>query len=274
MTAWSTPALLLLGIASGPYGLDLLSPSVVELLDPAIGMAVAMLGVFVGLSSSRSTNFGNVLLIGVGGLILGAFREPAAGPLLLLTLAFAAVAIMTAVAGWLLVGQTDSEGEQHVFVVGSLLLIGGAATYLSLSAVLGGLLTGLTWSVAGNLAKVRIVRDLHYFQHPLVVLVLITAGAGAALSSDAAALAAVVVIVRAISRPLGAWTARQLAAMSRGDDGASLVSVGLVGLALALDVVRADGRPDWAVTLLGAVVIATVASDAVALFLPVRGERR
>jgi hypothetical protein len=53
MTPWSTPALLLLGIAAGPYGLNLMSPSVVLLLDPGIAMAVAMLGVFVAVHAER-----------------------------------------------------------------------------------------------------------------------------------------------------------------------------------------------------------------------------
>ena len=50
--------------------------------------------------------------------------------------------------------------------------------------------------------------------------------------------------------------------------------MGIVGLALALDVLRADGRPDWAATVLGAVVIATVASEVTALVLPAGGEPR
>ena len=46
--------MLLVGICAGPYGLNLLSPSVVLLLDPAIAMALAMLGVFVGLGIDRA----------------------------------------------------------------------------------------------------------------------------------------------------------------------------------------------------------------------------
>src|SRR5688500_7197076 len=42
--------MLLLGIAAGPYGLQMLSPAVLSLLDPGIVMGLAMLGVFVGLS--------------------------------------------------------------------------------------------------------------------------------------------------------------------------------------------------------------------------------
>ncbi len=50
MTGWSISAMLLLGIAAGPYGLQVLSPAVLSLLDPGIVMGLAMLGVFVGLS--------------------------------------------------------------------------------------------------------------------------------------------------------------------------------------------------------------------------------
>jgi hypothetical protein len=215
----------------------------------------------------------DVLMIVAGSLIVGAIREPAVWPLLLLVLAFAVISVVVALAGWLLVGQADSEAEQHVFVVGSLLLMGGAATYLSLSAAFAGLLAGLSWNLAGNLAKVRIARDLHYFQHPLVVLVLVVAGAGAMLSRDAAVLAAIFVAVRALSRRAGGWIAGRLVAIRpEGDAESSLVSAGLVGLALALDAFRADGRPEWAATLLGAVVIGTIGSEVTALFVPVRGE--
>jgi hypothetical protein len=56
----------------------------------------------------------------------------------LVTLAVAGVAIIVAFASWLLVGQTDAEREPQVFVVGALLLVGGAAAYLSLSALFAG----------------------------------------------------------------------------------------------------------------------------------------
>ena len=51
-SAASTPvaSLLLLGIALGPYGISLLSPGVISLLEPAIPVALAALGALVGLS--------------------------------------------------------------------------------------------------------------------------------------------------------------------------------------------------------------------------------
>lgn len=329
MTVWSTPALLLLGIALGPYGLNLLSPSILLVLDPGIAMTLAMLGVFVGLSFesghsrmprqiaagglrtittiaavgaaafaawsfwigpgspmwmpalmlgvcaavsdvAADVNIDDVLMILAGSFVVAALREAEVGPLLLLMLAVAGISIVVAFASWLLVGQTDSVAEQHVFVVGALLLLGGAAAYLSLSTVVAGLMAGLVWSVAGNVAKARIIRDLHYFQHPLVVLVLVSAGAGAILSVETMALAVIFVAVRTLSRPVGAWMARRLTGdRPSGESEASLISAGLVGIALALDVFRADSRVEWGAMLVGAVVLGTIISGAVALFVPV-----
>jgi hypothetical protein len=74
-----------------------------------------------------------------------------------------------------------------------------------------------------------------------------------------------------VSRPVGAWLARRLSDIPAAAEGSpSLISAGLVGIALALDVFTTDARPEWGATLLGAVVIGTVISDAVALFVPVR----
>jgi hypothetical protein len=333
MTAWTTPAFLLLGIAVGPQGLNLLSSSVLSLLDPGVAMGLAMLGVFVGLSfnprqqglvrlfaaagartattvlavgaavlatfpfwqnsdsplwllslmvgvcaavsdTAGDVNVDDVLMIVTGGLIVAAICAPAASPMFPAMVAVA-ISILVAVAGWLLVGQTNSEGEQHVFVVGSLLLLGGAATSLSLSAVFAGLAAGLTWNQAGSLAKVRIVRDLDYFQHPLVVLVLVTAGAAAAVSIEAVAIALVFVAVRSVARPLGTWMSRRLSdAMSRAEERPSLISAGLIGISLALDLFRADGRPEWAVMLLAAIVIGSIVFNAIAVFVPTRGAVR
>ena len=345
MTTWSTPALLLLGIAAGPYGLNLLTSSVLLLLDPGIAMTVAMLGIFVGISvnirqravprtlaasfvrtmttvlgvgavtlaisswglvqvpvpaplrgsdprtlwllalmagvcaavshAAEDVNVDDVLMIVAGGLIVAAIRAPTPDAMLLVALAVAGISVMVALAGWLLVGQANSEGEQHVFVVGSLLLTGGAAAYLSVSAAFAGLIAGLTWNVAGNVAKARIVRDLNYFQHPLVVLVLITAGASATLSVEAMWLGAIFVATRPSFKSLGVAMARRLHDVPTTAEGrSSLISAGLVGIALAFDAFRANGRPEWAVTLLGGVVIGTIGSEVIALFLPPRETAR
>ncbi len=244
----------------GPRGLDLLALPLIQLFDLGVVMGLAMLGVSVGLNldlkQPRIESVGPAVLIVAAGVTTGAMRATAAGGFLMVTAAVVVVATVVALSAWLLVGQTSSEGEQHVFIAAALLLIGGAMTYLSLSAVFGGLLAGLAWNLAGNIAKARIVRDLEYFQHPLAVLVLLTAGAAAPLSRDVLAFAAVFGVLRALSAMAGA------------------LSAGIVLIALALDMFRVDGRPEWAATLLGAIAVGTILAEAFFLVVPVRAAAR
>ena len=222
-------AALLLGFVLGPQGLALLSPSVLLALDPAVAMALATVGVFVGLNvDPRHPRLTLPLGIVVsGGLALLTFRDPAPVQLVFTTIAVAAAAIIVAIAGWLLVRQTDSEREQHVFVAGVLLLLGGAASYLSLSALFAGLAAGAVWSAFGDIAKARIVRDLEYLQHPLTVLMLLVAGASATLSLQVAVVALAIVAITTSARMLAVSTP---------------VPIAIVATALAFDVFRGVGN--------------------------------
>lgn len=221
--------MLLVGICAGPYGLNLLSPSVLLLLDPAIAMALAMLGVFVGLgiASRRPALTTPAALALLGGIAIAALRDTAPSAMVLMTLAIAGVAVMVAFAGWLLVGQADSEREQQVFVIGSLLLLGGSAAYASLSAVFAGLLAGFVWNAAGNLARARIVQHLDYFQHPLIVVMLLTAGASLTFSTEALAVMVIVAALHAVGKPVTEPFP---------------VSAGAAAIAVALDVFRGAMR--------------------------------
>lgn len=203
--SWTTSALLLLlGVAAGPHGLNLLSPSVLLLLDPLIVMALGMLGVFIGLAiDPRHPRLSAPAVIAVSaGIAMAALRDATPLAQLLTALGIAAVAAGVAFAGWLLVGQADSDREQQVFIVGSLLLIGGGAAYTSLSAVFAGLLAGIVWSSGGNLARARIVQHLEYFQHPLVVVMLLVAGASITFSLEAMAVLVIVAALHAVGRPV------------------------------------------------------------------------
>lgn len=226
MTSWSTSALLvLLGVGVGPLGLNLLSSSVLLLLDPVIAMALAMLGVFIGLSIDprRPRPTTPAVLAVLGGIIMIALRDSAAVALLLIGLGITGVAIVVAFAGWLLVGQADSEREQQVFVIGSLLLLGGGAAYASLSAVFAGLLAGIVWSSGGDLARARIVQHLGYFQHPLLVVMLLVAGASITFSLEILAVLVVVAAFHVAGRPVS---------------DPFPVSAGAAAIAIALDVFR------------------------------------
>lgn len=226
MMSWSTSALLLLvGIGAGPYGLNLMSSSVLLLLDPLIVMALAMLGVFVGLGIDprRPRPTTPAVLALLGGLAMAVIRGSTPATVISMALGIAAVAIVVAYAGWLLVGQADSDREQQVFVIGSLLLVGGGAAYASLSAVFAGLLAGVVWSSGGDLARARIVQHLDYFQHPLVVVMLLVAGASITFSIEALAVLVVVAALHAAGRPVV---------------NPFRVSPGAAAIAVALDVFR------------------------------------
>lgn len=229
MTTWSIPALLLLGVALGPNGLNLLSASVLQLLDPLVAMALALVGVFVGLNvdTQQPRVDAAIAIAALGSLSVVLSRQESPATLFLITLAMAGIAVIVAFAGWLLVGQTDSEREQQVFVVGSLLLVGGAAAYLSLSALFAGLFAGILWSAAGDLARARIVKELDYFQHPLIVLLLLVAGASITRFVEAGVLALVVLILHLAARE-----------GSRDASAVAVMPLPLVAVALALDVFR------------------------------------
>jgi hypothetical protein len=226
MTSWSTSALVVLaGVAAGPRGLNLLSPAVLLLFDPVIAMALGMLGIFAGLAidikKPRITVPAALAVVGVCVLAFGR-----TGPLsaqLLVIPGLAVVAILVAYAGWMLVGQADSEREQQVFVVGSLLLLGGSAGYSSLSALFAGLLGGLAWNAAGGLARARVLKHLEYFHHPLLLVMLLAAGASITFSIEALIITTAVVALHA-SGP---------AVLDPFP-----VSPGTIAIALALDVFR------------------------------------
>jgi hypothetical protein len=332
--------LLPLGMALGPHGLGLLSPGVLAFLDPAVSVAIATLGVFVGLglearrpqegrllaaasleaaltvalvvggvwvalryapfdpglmpwifalivgicaaSSSttaiewpdhpgvKATRIGDlddVLTILAGGGALAWIRV--SDPQLVAVLAgqSAAIALILAFAGWLLVNQAASDSEGRVFVLGTLLLLGGSVAYLSLSALFAGLVAGVFWNAAGGPARDRLGRDLRHVQHPLVVLLLLMAGAHVRIWPGLALLVPVYLLFRIGGKVTGGWIAGRIA----GDDrpirvGLYLVSPGMIAVALALNVLQAAG-PDRGGLLLAAVVAGSLGSELISVLV-------
>ena len=336
MGSFPAVLVLLLGIAFGPEGLGLLSPGVLALIDPAVPVALAALGVVVGLGIPlRRAQEGRLFAAATieslvsGALVAGATlliaravtesgalhtwmlalaagicastssgmpssaagtRGPAlrvkdldarlpivAGALLLavahglsfeggLSLAAqaGAVALVIAVAGWLLLNDTSSETEQRVFAVAALLLIGGVADYLSLSALLSGVIAGAFWQIAGGAAREAIERDIGYVQHPLVVILLLVAGAQVAFSPDIVAIAVAYVLFRTAGKLLGGWLAMRISRLALSGIGLHLTSPGIFGVAFAMNAVRAFGSEMSA--LVAIVVIGTVGSQLVSAF--------
>ncbi len=325
--------LLLTGVAFGPYGLGILSETVLTVLDPAVSAALATLGAFIGmemdvrrLRAGSLLAHGNVegivtilvvalgmtavdalvdsslmipwllaILLGLcaassaseppaseedailGGsadllpIVLGlpalaAMRAQTAADIATLTFGFALIALTVAVACWLLVSKTSSVTEERVFAIGGLLLLGGAAAYLSSSSLFAGFAAGVFWRAAGPDVRDRIAQDLAYLQRPVVGLLLLVAGAKLHVTVSLIGFIAFYVLCRIAGKLAGRLLARRLVKHPVTPDPSPL-SPGIVGLALALNVVQVRGHDDIATVLFAIVVVGSFATDLALLFV-------
>jgi hypothetical protein len=342
-SATSAPVALLLtaGIALGPKGINLLSLPTLPLLDPVVPVALAALGVLIGLrqghqrtdrrgfgaaclvaamtmlvvsagfavvtlalpspigrsfwililtsgicaataltlptdspleprtAATRVIEFGVLLPMVAGGLVLAWLRAGSSAGAALLIGHACGVILALAAAAWLLLTRASSETEERVFAVSALLLVGGVAGALSVSALFGGLVAGAFWRYAGRHPRQTIDRDVLFVQHPLLVLVLLVAGARADLSVASFALGASYVGLRVVGQLGGGTMASRVTAVNAPRDlGLHLLPPGVFGVALALNAVSIIGAD--ASMLLATVVVGTIGADFVAVLLPPR----
>jgi len=176
-----------------------------------------------------------------------------------------AVGLLAGVAGWLLFERAHSVAERGVFVIGTLALVGGAAVYVNGSPLLAGMVAGICWKRLPGRAD-RIVRnDVSRFQHPLVILLLMVAGAMVELTPLAIWLLAPFVVFRLAGKVIGAWAAAWLVPPLRaGDLAAYLLAPGLLGIGLALNFVQVSST-EVAAAVASAVALGTLASEVLAL---------
>jgi hypothetical protein len=180
----------------------------------------------------------------------------------------ASIAVAIAFAAWLLITQTSSESEQRVFVIGALLLLGGAAAHLSLSALFAGLLAGVFWNAVGGSGRDGIARDMRYLQHPLVVLLLVVAGSRLEVSVDLVGLIVAYVVLRIAGKRVGGWLAGRAAPDELSvDPGFALSSPGVVGIAIALNVLQAGAGSAASTTLFALVIVGSLGSELLSLLI-------
>lgn len=327
--------LLLTGVAFGPYGLGILSNTVLTVLDPAVSAALATLGAFVGMEvdvrrlrrgspvvggtiqalvtllvvtagmmiaipavtdvsvrahwllaaligicaasstapstseAKETTGIGSsddLLPIVLGLPALAVMRSQAPSEIATLTVGFTLVATAVAAACSLLVSRTSSVTEERVFAIGGLLLLGGAAAYLSLSSLFAGFMAGVLWRAAGLEVRDRIARDLGYLQRPVVGLLLLVAGATLDVSMPLLGLVALYVLCRTAGKLAGNLVARGVVKQDEPHE-ASPLSPGIVGVALALNVVQVHAHDDVATTIFMVVVVGSLVSDLASLLL-------
>jgi hypothetical protein len=237
----------------------------------ALALAVSASASAASASSSaiaaRIADLDDVLPIAVGALavaLLGNGNANGGASALALVGATLLVGLTVGVAGWLLIERAHSVAERGLFVLGLLALVGGASAYLSLSPLLAGLTAGMFWNWAPGHSDVIVREDLHKYQHPLAVLMLIAAGASLDVSMAALWLFAPFVVFRMAGKLAGGWLASRLTpGLASADLGSHLLAPGLLGIAFALNVHQHLATAD-AAAVLTAVVIGTLASEGVA----------
>ena len=170
-----------------------------------------------------------------------------------------------AIAGWLLFEVAHGPAERGVYVIGVLVMLGGSAAYLEVSPLLIGLVAGAFWAAAPGRADAIVERDLQKVQHPLIVLLLLVAGAGLRVTPVAIWLFVPFVLFRLSGKLAGGWLASRLATdLMPADLGTVLIWPGVVGLAFALNFQQvAPAATGTAV--LTAVALGGIASELVAL---------
>ena len=198
----------------------------------------------------------------LGGVALAVFREASAPRAILLMAQAIGAVLLLAVAVWLLVGSATTDIERRLFTIAAVMVVGGAADYLSLSALLGGFVAGAAWHALDGAARDALRADAHYVRQPFLAMVLVLAGANAHLSAEAIALAGLYAFARAAGKLIGAALASRVALNMPSGVGRRLLSPGVFGVAFALNAHRAAG-PGLALAL-DVVVLGTILADAVA----------
>ena len=249
-------------------------------LDLGAGLVAAVLGVAASVSSAgapeqaagethavatRIADLDDGLSVVAGAVVVAAIGAgtPAGGAQSLIYTMV--IGVMGGGLGWLLFERAHSAAERAVFVGGALALIGGAAEYVRSSPLLAGMIAGLCWRLLPGEADGVIRRDVSRFQHPLVILLLLTAGALVEFTTLALWLFAPFVVFRLTGKMIGAAVASRLMPGLRTSDlAAYLLPPGLLGIALALNFLQVSSST-VAASVVSAAALGTLASELLAL---------
>lgn len=253
LVAWQMPSTMTYALVALTLGLCAsasAAPSVEGDEDPARRVA------------ARVADLDDVLPILLGGVALSLIGNGERSAMFDLALSLG-VGLAIAASGWLLF-ELSEGAERDVFVLGTLALLGGAAAYLEISPLLTGMSAGWLWAQAPGQTERVVATHLRKVQHPLVVILLITAGASLQVSTAGIWLFAPYVVFRTVGKLAGGWMASRLApGVAPSDLGAYLIPPGVIGIAFALNVLQVASAA--AVPLVFAVSVGAVVSEILAL---------
>jgi hypothetical protein len=217
-------------------------------------------------AAMRMADLDDLLPIVIGGVAVSLATSGDARSVLMLVAVNLLVPAAIAVAGWLLFERADEPAERGVFVLGIVGLLGGSAVYLGGSPLLAGLVAAAVWVYAPGRTDAIIHDDLERLQHPLVLMLLVFAGALAPFTALGLLIAVLYVLTRVCGKLLGGWiVARALPDVSPADLGSHLLSPGVLGLAFAV-MFHLAVASTWSGAALTAVAIGTLASELLAAF--------
>jgi hypothetical protein len=213
--------------------------------------------------AARVADLDDVLPI-LAGAVVVASLSAVGMPAVLGVLAPLGIGLALAAAGWLLFEHSEGA-ERGVYVLGTIALLGGCAAYLSVSPLLAGLAAGWFWALTSGQTDEVVRRELRKVQHPLILLLLIAAGASLEISTAGIWLFAPYVVFRVAGKLIGGWFASRMApGVAPSDLGAYLVSPGVIGIAFALNLQQVT--PGMG-PLVFAVSLGAVASELVAVIV-------
>lgn len=214
--------------------------------------------------AARVADLDDVLPIVVGGVVLSLLGTGGRAAVMDVGLSIG-IGLAVAASG-LLLFELSAGAERDVFVLGTLALLGGAAAYLELSPLLAGLSAGWLWAQAPGQTEQVVAAHLRKVQHPLIVILLVTAGASLEISMAGIWLFAPYVVFRTVGKLTGGWMASRLApGVASSDLGAYLIPPGVIGIAFALNVLQV--APGVAMPLVFAVSAGAIVSELLAVIV-------
>jgi hypothetical protein len=212
--------------------------------------------------ASRIADLDDLPLIILGAFVVAIFGRQTG--IVTGVLAAAAVGLTVGAAGWLLFERAYGQAERAVFVVGTIVLLGGLGAYMGTSPLLSGCAAALVWVRTPGAADRIIGADLRKLQHPLVALLLLIAGAAIQWNTALLWITAPLVLFRLTGKLLAGALAARIADVPTGLLATVLVPPGVIGIALALNLeqVLTGGT-----LLLSGITVAAVVSEVLAVWV-------